>query len=118
MDKLKEYCVFCRIVSGSIPAKKTDYENFIVFNDANPVSNGHCLIVPKKHFRNLLDLPSSMGGELLGIIKKESLRLIEEGKADGIKVISNNEPSAGQAVFHTHVHIIPEKKGVKREKQV
>jgi len=52
-----------------------------------------------------------MGSDLLSIIKKVSLDLIKNKKAEGIKVVSNNEEAGGQVVFHTHVHILPLKKG-------
>lgn len=104
-------CVFCEIVRGKINAKITyEDKSFIGILDTNPKSEGHTLIVTKKHFRNLLDLPASLGNELLDSIKKISLKLIEDGKAEGLNIISNNEPSSGQIVFHTHVHVIPRKK--------
>ena len=115
----KEECIFCKIAKGEIPAKFLyEDDNFVVFNDANPVSEGHCLIVPKKHYATLLDLPSSLGGELLSIAKAQGLRLIKEKKADGFKLVNNNFEASGQIVKHFHLHMIPEKLGVKREKHV
>lgn len=116
---VKKDCIFCKIAKGEIKADKVaDEENFIVINDANPVSSGHCLIIPKKHYETVFDLPASLGGELLSIAKKQGLRLIKEGKAEGIKLVSNNYEAAGQIVKHFHLHIIPEKKGIKREKHI
>ena len=110
MEENKD-CIFCKIINGEIPSKKVyEDENFIGILDQNPKAEGHTLIVPKKHFRNLLDLPNTIGNELLEAIKKVSLKLIEKGN-EGINVLSNNELSAGQVVFHTHIHIIPRKKG-------
>ncbi len=107
-------CIFCKIVKGEKEATKTyEDENFIGILDQTPRAEGHTLIIPKKHFRNLLDLPASLGNELLEAIKKVSLKLIEDKKAEGVNIISNNESPAGQLVFHTHVHVIPRKKGDK-----
>ena len=107
-----EDCLFCKIVKREI---KSDFvyedDNFIAILDIKPKSSGHTLIIPKKHFRNILDMPSSMGNELLGVIKEISLKLIKEGKAEGVNVIINNESAAGQVVFHSHFHIIPRKIG-------
>jgi len=104
-------CIFCKIIKNEIEATKTyEDENFIGILDVNPRAEGHTLIIPKKHFRNLLDMPDTLGNELLRAIKKVSLKLIDEGKAEGINVLSNNEPEANQLVFHTHIHIIPRKK--------
>jgi len=108
----KENCIFCKIISKEISAEMVyEDDNFIGILDNNPKADGHTLLLPKKHFRNLLDLPNTLGNELLEAIKKVSLKLIEEGKAEGVNVISNNESVAGQIVFHTHIHIIPRKKG-------
>lgn len=113
-EKTKTDCVFCKIIAGEIPAARLyDGDNFIVINDAHPASLGHCLIIPKRHYKTILDMPSSLGGELLDIAKKQGLRLIKEGKADGIKLVNNNYASAGQAVMHFHVHVIPHKTGKK-----
>jgi histidine triad (HIT) family protein len=109
-DKQKEDCVFCKIVRGEIKAQIiSDEENFIVFKDANPISEGHCLIVPKNHYETILDMPSTLGTELLSIAKKQGLRLIKEKKAEGFNLIQNNFTSAGQVVMHSHFHIIPRK---------
>lgn len=104
-------CVFCKIVSGEIESEEIyEDENFIGVLDKNPRAEGHTLIIPKKHFRNILDMPVTLGNELLESIKEISLKLIKEKKAEGINIIINNESAADQAVFHTHIHVIPRKK--------
>lgn len=106
-----EDCVFCKIANKEIKAEIVyDDDNFIGFLDIHPKSEWHTVIIPKKHYRNMLDMPSSLGSELLDAIKKISLNLIHDKKAEGVNVVSNNEESAGQVIFHTHVHIIPRKK--------
>ena len=113
MAKNKD-CVFCRIIAGEISAEKIyEDDNFVVINDAHPASPGHCLIIPKKHYATSLDLPSTLGTELLDIAKKQALRLIKEGKADGFKFVVNNLEAGGQLVPHFHFHVIPEKKDAK-----
>ncbi len=103
-------CIFCKIINGEIISEEVyDDKNFIGILDKNPRAEGHTLIIPKKHFRNILDMPVTLGNELLEAIKKISLKLIKEKKAEGINIIINNESAADQAVFHTHVHIIPRK---------
>lgn len=107
-----EDCIFCKIIRGEIKSKKVyEDDNFIGILDVNPKVTGHTLLIPKKHFRNLLDMPASLGTELVEAIKKISLDLINKGKAEGVNVIVNNERVAGQVVFHTHFHIIPRKSG-------
>ena len=105
-------CIFCKIVKKEIESEIIeDEDNFIVINDANPVADGHCLIIPKTHYETIFDMPASLGTELISIAKKQGLRLIDEGRADGIKLVSNNYSSAGQVVHHLHMHIIPHKDG-------
>jgi histidine triad (HIT) family protein len=101
-------CIFCKIIKGEIPAEKTyEDDNFMAFLDIKPKAEGHTIIIPKNHFRNLLDMPTTLGNEMLEAIKKVSLDLIKQKKATGFNLIVNNEPSAGQIVFHAHLHIIP-----------
>ena len=108
----REDCIFCKIVRGEIKADKImDTDNFIVINDAHPVSLGHCLIIPKRHYETILDLPSTLGSELVAIAKKQGLRLIKEGKADAFNINQNNFKAAGQLVMHYHLHVIPRKMG-------
>lgn len=104
-------CIFCKIARGEIPAKKTyEDDNFIAFLDIHPKAEGHTILIPRKHFRNLLDMPTTIGNEILDAIKNIALDLIKQGKAEGFNLIMNNEPAAGQVVFHAHLHIIPRKK--------
>lgn len=106
-------CIFCKISRGEIPAEKIIYENdnFFSIPDKSPLVKGHSLVISKKHFKTALDLPIDLGTELLDCIKNTSLRVINETKAEGFNVVSNNFGPAGQIVHHVHFHIIPRKKG-------
>jgi len=109
-----EDCIFCKIARGEIKGDViADEDNFIVMNDIDQSILGHCLVIPKKHYETILDMPATLGTELVDIAKKQSLRLIKEGKAEGIKLVNNNYEASGQFIKHFHLHIIPEKKGVK-----
>lgn len=105
-------CIFCKIVNKEVPADIVyEDDNFIGFLDANPIIEGHTLVIPKKHFKTLLDMPSSLGNEMLEAIKKVTLKLIKDGKAEGFNVLMNNFEISGQVVPHAHIHIFPRKKG-------
>ncbi len=105
-------CIFCKIVRGEVPCEKIyENENFIAILDINPYVEGHSLLISKKHFETALDLPLSLGAELLDCIKKTSLKLIEKFKAEGFNIIQSNYPVAQQEVPHVHFHILPRKKG-------
>ena len=107
-----EECAFCKIIKGELKSQIIDNsDNFIVINDANPVVDGHCLIIPKNHYETVFDMPNTLGSELIKLAKKHGLRLINEKKAQGIKLVSNNYKASGQVVPHLHMHVIPHKEG-------
>jgi histidine triad (HIT) family protein len=109
-ESKKEDCIFCKIINGEIKAEKIDEnDNFIAIYDAFPQVKNHVLILTKKHFRGLLETPSTLGTEMLDFAKKIALNMIKEGKAEGFNLVINTEAVAGQAVFHTHIHILPRK---------
>jgi len=107
-------CIFCKIANGEVQVNKIyENDNFISFPDANQVVEGHSLVIPKKHFETTLELPSTLGVELLDCIKKTAMKLMEEYKAEGFNIVNNNFEVAGQVVKHAHYHILPRKKGDK-----
>ena len=105
-------CLFCKIVSGEIPCNKVyEDENYLAFLDINPINLGHTLVIPKQHSRNILEIDEKTLQEIILIVKNLSNKIREKLKCDGINVMINNEPDAGQIIFHTHIHIIPRFKG-------
>jgi len=103
-------CIFCKIARGEVSSKKIYWgDNFFVIPDANPLVEGHSLVISKKHFENILDLPSNLGLELLDTIKKSSMILMKKFDATGFNVVQNNFKSAGQIVKHVHFHLVPRK---------
>ncbi len=106
-------CIFCRIARKEVKVEVIEEsENFLAFPDANPISEGHTLIIPKKHFANIMDLPSDLGSEIVGLIKRVAEKRIKEG-AEGFNLLMNNFEAAGQVILHAHLHLIPRKKGDK-----
>lgn len=105
-------CVFCKIAKGEISAERI-YENdsFFSISDAHPAVSGHSLVISKKHFCNSLDIPSSLGSELLDCIKKTAVILMKKYSAEGFHIVNNNFEAGGQSVNHIHFHILPRKKG-------
>ena len=107
-----ENCIFCKIVKGKIKSQKVmETDNFFAFLDANPRAEGHILVVPKRHFVTLLDIPDKLGEEMLNFIKKIASDLLDKKKGDGFNIIMNNLECAGQAVKHAHIHVVPRKEG-------
>lgn len=110
MIKEKE-CIFCKIAKKEIKTENiAETNNFYAFPDANPISKGHTLIIPKKHYTDLLEIDEKLGEELLKIIKEVGEKKLKEG-AEGFNLIVNTKPAAGQVIMHLHFHIIPRRKG-------
>lgn len=101
-------CIFCKIVKGEIPSSKV-YEDVdvLAFLDIAPVNIGHSLIISKKHFKNIYETPEEILGSMMRAAKIISSAIKSETNADGINVTMNNDPAAGQIVFHSHIHVIP-----------
>jgi len=101
-------CVFCNIVAGKIPSKKV-YENetAVAFLDINPRNPGHTLVIPKKHYQTILDMPDDEAGRLFEVVKKVAVAAKKGTEAEGISIVQSNGPAAGQIVPHVHFHVIP-----------
>jgi len=106
-----EDCIFCKIAKGKVDSIIYENDNFFSIQDANPIIKGHSLVISKKHFETILDMPDSLGPELLDCIKKTALKLIDEFKAEGFNLHANTFKVAGQLVNHVHFHIFPRKEG-------
>ena len=106
----KPDCIFCKIVEGKIPCRNVgESTNFLAFLDIAPNAAGHSLIIPKKHATSLLDLPESLGNELVEFSQRMSMAIMRATGSDGVNIVMNNGAAAGQVVFHMHVHIVPRK---------
>ncbi len=107
-------CVFCDIATGKISVNFIyENDNFFSILDKNQKVRGHSLVISKKHYDTTLDMPNSLGPELLDCIKKTALKIIDNEKAEGFNLVNNNFEIAGQIVKHVHYHILPRKKGGK-----
>lgn len=98
--------IFCKIINGEIPSKKIyEDEKLIVILDINPKSIGHCLVIPKKHYKDLYDIHSEDLNHIMRISKKLSQLLTKKLGCNGITLEQNN--GICQEVKHFHLHIIP-----------
>lgn len=105
---MNENCIFCKILKGDIPSFCVfEDENFKVILDRFPASRGHVLILPKEHYQDLFELPDEIGSKLYPLAKKLAVAIKKAVGAEGINIIQNNGESAGQSVFHFHMHLIP-----------
>ena len=101
-------CVFCKIVSGDIPAVKVlDEECVVAFMDINPAGRGHLLVVPKKHAENIFEIEKDDLSAVFHAVKRCAIAAKEALNADGATVLQLNGKASDQVVPHLHVHIIP-----------
>jgi len=101
-------CLFCRIVSGEIPASKVyEDDEVMAFNDINPQSPLHVLVIPKRHISTTNDL-STQDDALIGTLVRRAAAIArEKGYADrGYRSVLNCNAEAGQTVFHIHLHLL------------
>ena len=107
-----EDCVFCKIARGGEQASHI-YEdrNVTAFLDTRPVNEGHTLVIPKKHYENIFEIPDEELANLFKVVKKIAAAIMKSEKAAGIRIVQNNGSAAHQIIFHFHVHIIPEYEG-------
>ena len=110
----EENNVFAKILRGEIPSTSVfEDDNALVIMDVMPVSNGHCLIIPKNPSRNLLDASPDNLSLIMPIVQKIAIATKKAMQADGIIIQQSNEESAGQTVFHLHFHVVPTYEGQK-----
>lgn len=101
-------CLFCKMVSGEIrPDKVYEDADVLAFNDINPQSPLHALVIPKRHIATLNDVTAD-DGELLGkLLQAASVVARQAGVAEsGYRTVMNCNADAGQSVFHIHLHVL------------
>ena len=101
-------CIFCNIVSGQAPAEVVyEDEATLAFMDINPWIRGHLLVIPKRHARNLFDLPEEDGAAVMQAAIRIAPLLQRAVNAAAMNLWQANERIAGQTVFHFHLHLLP-----------
>ena len=105
---LDEHCVFCKIISGQIPAA-TIYEDdqVLAFLDIAPFNFGHTLVIPKRHCHGVSDMPEESRNALFAAAARLAPVVLRVTGAAGFNLLMNNGQAAGQEVPHAHLHIIP-----------
>ena len=105
-------CIFCKIVKGDIPCFKVyEDDRVLAFEDVNPISEGHTLIIPKAHAENIWEI----SGEDLTAIHLASKKVADAIKEvlnpAGVAVLQLNGRGVNQVVMHYHLHLIPRVSG-------
>lgn len=107
-----EDCIFCKIATGEVQGLQVfEDEQTLAFMDIAKDVDGHILVIPKKHFRNILDCDFETLSAVAHTVKIVSNHLTETCGYDGVNLLNASDESAGQSVQHFHIHIIPRKRG-------
>lgn len=104
---MSDDCIFCKIIAREIPAAIFyEDENVVAFLDAFPAVKGHCLVVPKRHTDSLRTSPAEVlqVAEVLPQLARVATACVE---AEGVNILCNDGPVAGQVIPHLHFHIVP-----------
>ena len=101
-------CIFCKIAAGEIPSRKIyEDKDLIAIMDLSPTSKGHSLIIPKEHYTNIYDIDEEIAGKVMKTAKKLATKMTVALNCDGFNLLQNNGETAGQTMFHFHMHLIP-----------
>jgi histidine triad (HIT) family protein len=99
-------CIFCKIVSGDIAADIiAESANTLAFRDIAPLSKVHLLVIPKKHYQNVVELQESSPA-VLGEIMSQATGLAGQHTNGSFKLQFNTGAEAGQTIFHAHAHVL------------
>ena len=104
----EENCIFCKIANGEIPSATVyEDENFRAILDLSPASKGHTIILPKNHFKDVCELDEKTAAAVLPVAARIGAAMKASLGCTGFNLVQNNGTSAGQTVFHFHMHVIP-----------
>lgn len=105
---LSEECVFCGIVAGTIPcAKVAEDATTFAFMDIDPGSEGHLLVIPKRHSADLFEIPEDDLAATALAAQRIAGALLSELGAEGVNLLNCSGAAAWQTVLHFHLHLIP-----------
>ena len=104
--ELKDDCIFCKIITGDIPAEIVfRSENVVAFNDLNPQAPTHVLLVPTIHTENAAGL-AKISATITTALFSAADEIATERALTGYRTVFNTGESAGQSVFHAHLHLL------------
>ena len=103
-------CIFCKIVEGNAPCYKIYEDEYaLAFLDISKDCYGHTLVVPKKHFKNVLDCDELYLSKTIEAVKKVANHYVNNCGFKGVNILNASGEEAQQSVFHLHFHILPRK---------
>ena len=100
--------IFTKIIKREIPASIV-YEDDLVlaFLDITQATKGHTLVITKAPYKNIFEVPTDTLKHLIGVVQKLAVAVTSAFDCLGVNILNNNNETAGQTVFHYHMHILP-----------
>lgn len=99
-------CIFCKILAGEMPAQEVyEDETVFAFNDINPQSPVHILIIPKRHIAAVSQTTQD-DRNVMGDLFMAARQIAEQKNISDYRLIVNNGRAVGQTVFHIHLHLM------------
>jgi histidine triad (HIT) family protein len=101
-------CIFCGIVAGAIPARiVAEDERTVTFLDIHPATRGHCLVIPRTHAADIVDIAPEELAACARAAQRAARRAVDVLGAPAVNLLNSSRPEAWQTVFHFHIHVIP-----------
>ena len=105
-------CLFCKIIAGEIPCFKLfENDDTLAFMDINPANEGHALVIPKEHAKDVYAVSDASITATVKTVKKIAAAIDKTLNPDGLNLLQCNGPAAAQSVFHFHMHVLPRREG-------
>ena len=105
-----EDCIFCKIAKGASPSYKIyEDDDTLAFLDISKDCYGHTLVIPKQHYKNVLDCDEKIFEKLMLTVSRVCRHYVNDLGFKGINILNANNKEAGQSVNHLHFHILPKK---------
>lgn len=106
-------CVFCKIVAGQVPSQKVHEDGeFLAIKDIQPITEGHTVVLSKKHYVDPQEMPATQRGNLFNTAFAVAAKIVVEVGADGYNLlVCSNEAAESSVPHRPHIHVIPRKTG-------
>jgi len=105
-------CVFCAIVAGTSPSFRiAESDRALAFLDINPATEGHTLVIPKRHAVDIWDLDPEDGRAVWSLGQDVAAQLRDRLHPEGMTLFQANAAAGWQDVFHMHLHLVPRRTG-------
>ena len=110
-------CLFCELPTDKFEVVDEN-ELCLTLRDSYPVTEGHCLIIPRRHAATYFDMNTAEVEAATGLLHRARSNIqAEDSKVSGFNIGMNSGKSAGQSVFHAHIHLIPRRDGDQQDPQ-